>query len=290
MFCQNKGWSPGSVWDGNPSCPTSQTWAQEDHMPIALKPPQLAFPACQPSHWAVSFQAFLPSEYCAEGRTGMSLQRGILLELGRGSSGAWQLTMEMGFSICPRLFPSLCRGGIFPFHYKSLTFPQKVRRGWPLMGQWESSLSFYACLLIAVLPLLLVAHGTTLFSAILLEKTSCKVWKLLALVIWTSSPREFPLAQKGLLICETSQSLWEVGNACSTALNSSLSTSYFGRYIDSFVAFSAVQGVADLLWIMSLSSRKRPIKKPSNLRFYFEGCLIKTAQVFLAFTSTLYSE
>lgn len=210
MFCQNKGWSPGSVWDGNPSCPTSQTWAQEDLMPIALKPPQPAFPACQPSHWAVSFQAFLPSEYCAEGRTGMSLQRGILLELGRGSSGAWQLTMEMGFSICPRLFPSLCRGGIFPFHYKSLTLPQKVRRCWPSMGQWESSLSFYACLLIAVLPLLLVAHGTTLFLAILLEKTSCKVWKLLALVIWTSSPREFPLAQKGLLIRETSQSLWEV--------------------------------------------------------------------------------
>lgn len=64
----------------------------------------------------------------------MSLQRGILLELGRGSSGAWQLTMEMGFSICPRLFPSLCGGGIFPFHYKSLTLPQKVRRCWPLIG------------------------------------------------------------------------------------------------------------------------------------------------------------
>lgn len=120
MFCQNKGWSPGSVWDGNPSCPTSQTWAQEDLMPIALKSPQPAFPACQPSHWAVSFQAFLPSDTVLKAGLALSLQRGILLELGRGSSGARQLTGD-GLLNLSQLFPSLCRGGIFPFHYQRLT-------------------------------------------------------------------------------------------------------------------------------------------------------------------------
>lgn len=66
-------------------------------------------------------------------------------------------------------------------------------------------------------------------------------------------------AQKGLLICETSHSLWEVGNgmwSSSAAGNSSLSTSYLGRHIDPLAAFSAVPDIADSLRTASPCSRK----------------------------------
>lgn len=64
-----------------------------------------------------------------------------LLKPGRGSFGAWQLTIGVGFPGSSHH----CAGVAFFPSITGLWLSQKVRRCWPLIGQWESPLSF--CLL-----------------------------------------------------------------------------------------------------------------------------------------------
>ncbi|KAJ6655278.1 hypothetical protein lerEdw1_005470 [Lerista edwardsae] len=95
--------------------------------------PQPVFPACQPSQKLSASGLASPPKLCwRQDWHGPAAGRG-LLKLGRGSFGAWQLTIGVGFPGSSHH----CAGVAFFPSITGLWLSQKVSRCWPLIVQWE---------------------------------------------------------------------------------------------------------------------------------------------------------